>query len=165
MLEYNQNVKKIGFYSFLIFVLVCTIFGNLCCFNISKTNAQVEQIRIIYNQAPVYNRADFMSVTTEERQNALIKNAVLDEVYVVIESMDNIYKIQLENCEGFILKSMAINNAVYSPVKKLNYNAEVILDSVLYQKPGQESQPKIEVLKGTKIYITGGYNQKSEYTQ
>lgn len=164
-MEYNQNVKKIVYSTFLVLILVCTAFVSLCGFNVLDSNAQSLKIRIIYNQAPIYDRVDFLQITNEERQSSLIKVATIDEVYDVIQEIDNIYKIQLEDAEGYILKSMTIDDSVSSPVKYLNYNAEIITESVIYQKISTgyvQTSKKIE--RGKEVCITGGYNQKNEFT-
>lgn len=162
--EYNQNVKKI-LYSLFVMMVMCASFLGLFNFSGQKSYAYVNNVRVIYDKANIYSRQDFLSLTSTELENCKIKIATLDEVFAVIEEYDNIYKIEVDQTQGYILKSMVIDASASSPIKKLDYNAQIICDTQLYQKENDNFKPlEKQIQEGTKVCITGGYNQKNEYT-
>ena len=159
-----KTVKRIWLVFCLILLVFCT--GTIIsCKNFCVAYAQPQQVKIIYNQTNVYNVSNFLELTKQQRDNCIIKIAKINEIFQVLEEQENIYKIQVEQQEGYILKSAAADVNLTSPLKKLNYNAVIIKDCFIQESTSDGFVPTDKkILNGTQVCLVDGYNQHDECT-
>lgn len=109
-----------------------------------------------------------MEILKSERESALLQKARLHQIFSVSQEYDQIFAVFLDENQsevGYVMKSMTVDNSISSPQKSLNYNAEIIADTKVFEKSGKEYVPLDTVLKkGDKVCILNGYDQKSDYT-
>lgn len=162
---YNQFVKRKNLVLLLCLISFCLSFVGIVAGPERFSFAHIEKIRIIYDWAPVYADANFLQMSNQERENSLIERVKLHQVYEVVEELEDMYKIKMETRQGYILKSMAINDNISSPAKVLNYNAEIIADCKCFDKYSERFTPNdYELNRGDKVCILDGYDTSKEYT-
>lgn len=125
------------------------------------------QIRVIFNQTRIYSTNKLSGLETlEDVQSITIRMAYLHEVFIVVDEIDDLYEIQLEEQNGYILKISVIDNSLSSPEAILQTNAKTTTEVFAYEKIGETyfKHEEITLQKDTRIRILDGYDKGKQYT-
>lgn len=126
-----------------------------------------QQVRVIFNQTRIYSTSDLSGLESlEDVQTVTIRIAYLHEVFTVVNEIGNLYEIELENQNGYILKIAVIDNSLSSPQAILQTNAKTTTQVFAYEKIGDTyfQHEEVTLQKDTRVRILDGYDKGKQYT-
>ena len=151
-----------------LLALICAIL-ILGAFGASPVQAEdslPESVRVITVSTRIYNSASLDDIKMGGEQEVRAVHGDVFSVLSLTVAENSFYEISYNGASAYILKAHVLDTSVKSSNVKLDTNASLRLETMVYEYNGTSfSETGITLESGTRIKLLDGLNQDADYTR
>lgn len=151
-----------------LLALICAVL-ILGTFSASLAHAEdtlPESVRVITVSTRIYNSASLDDIKMDGEQEVRAVHGDVFSVLSLTVAENSFYEISYNGASAYILKAHVLDTSVKSSNVKLDTNASLRLETMVYEYNGTSfSETGITLESGTRIKLLDGLNQDADYTR